>query len=83
MLLRAWPKSLRRSITIHSPNHIPDWSRHVVEKNHESTVRSIYWIERFAKPVALMLSTPLIFLVMKNLWLTMAAELSGRFEPLL
>lgn len=81
--LRAWPSKLRRSISIHSPSHIPQWAQHVVAKNDDVIARSIGWIERLAKPLALILTAPLIFLVVKQLWFVMATELSQRFGLLL
>lgn len=81
--LRAWPSELRRSISINSPSHVPQWAQYVVAKNDDALARSIGWIERLAKPLALMLTAPLILFVIQQLWFVMATELSQRFGPLL
>jgi type II secretory pathway component PulF len=74
-LLSPCPKWVRESLSIHSPHYIENWAQPVLAKANETLENATAWVQRLAKPVALIIMVPLIFLVMKNQWLAMIAEL--------
>lgn len=77
-LQRAWPNALRSTVVMHSPNNLPGWARGVAFQAGNVIANRVEWIVRLSKPLALMLAAPLIFLVIRQLWITMVAEVGQR-----
>lgn len=81
-LALALPKAARRSIPVASPNDLPSWAAIAMRQIEDNCSVASSLIRKLSKGLALLLVSPLIFLVIRFLFQVMADEIIQNFNQL-